>query len=257
MRAYRQGGPSTLHSPAGVLLKPEEICMRLPRPLRSDLSFSLALGALVGSALVLSGNIAPARAAEATVTAPAPAYDPPAKGRQIAILAGGCFWGVEGVFDHVKGISAVTSGYAGSKVARPGYEQVSTGTTGAAESVRIVFDPSVISYGQILRIFFSVAHDPTQLNRQGPDHGTQYRSAVFPMNGIQAEVARRYIAQLGKAGVYGRPIVTRLEGRTTFYPAEAYHQEFMRKNPGHPYIVQWDAPKVAALKARFGSFYKG
>lgn len=174
------------------------------------------------------------------------------KGRQVAVFAGGCFWGLEAVFEGVKGVKSVTSGYAGGTAATATYAQVSTETTRHAEAVKIVYDPAIVSYGTLLRIFFSVAHDPTQLNRQGPDTGPSYRSAIFAQSPDQARVARAYVAQLGKSGAYRRPIVTRLEsGR--FYPAEAHHQDFARRNPSHPYIVRWDKPKVAAFRTAFAS----
>jgi peptide-methionine (S)-S-oxide reductase len=188
---------------------------------------------------------------------PPPAVDEPAKGnREVAVLAGGCFWGVEAVYEHVKGVSNVTSGFAGERAAGANYENVSTGTTGNAEAVRIVFDPTKVSYAELLRIFFSVAHDPTEVNRQGPDVGTQYRSAIFPQSAAQARVAKAYIAQLQKAHMFKQPIATRIEnGR--FVAAEAYHQDFMRKNPAHPYIVINDRPKLAALRKQFPSNWKG
>jgi peptide-methionine (S)-S-oxide reductase len=182
----------------------------------------------------------------------------PAKaGLQSAVLSGGCFWGVEAVFEHVKGVENVVSGYAGGKLANPGYEEVSSGNTGHAESVRITFDPRQVSYGQLLKVFFSVAHDPTQLNRQGPDHGTQYRSAIFYSTPEQQRVASAYIAQMQAAGTFGKaPIVTQLAPLAKFWPAEAYHQDFARLNPTHPYIVVHDAPKVARLKERYPAMYR-
>jgi peptide-methionine (S)-S-oxide reductase len=200
--------------------------------------------ALVGAAVLL----APASGAERAVPLPAPALDAkPGKGEQVAIFAGGCFWGMEAVFQSVKGVHSVTNGYAGGTRATATYEQVSTEQTGHAEAVRIVYDPRKVSYGTLLRIYFSVAHDPTQLNRQGPDRGPSYRSAIFPQNGEQQRVAAAYIAQLGKAKAFPRPIVTRLE-TGAFYPAENYHQDFFWRNPTHPYIVRWDKPKVAAFR---------
>lgn len=196
--------------------------------------------------------IAPAKAEKAVAIPPSTTDVASAPGDQVAILAGGCFWGVEAVFEQVKGVSAVTSGYAGGTKATATYNQVSTERTGHAEAVRIVYDPRVVSYATLLRIYFAVAHDPTQLNRQGPDTGPSYRSAVFPQNPGQARVAQAYIDQLGKAGVYGRPIVTRIE-TGAFYPAEAEHQDFARRNPNNGYIVRWDKPKVAALRAAFPS----
>lgn len=191
--------------------------------------------------------------AERAVIIPAPAVDQAkASGSATAVLAGGCFWGVEAVFEAVKGVRSVTSGYAGGTAATATYDQVTTETTGHAEAVRIVYDPAQISYGKLLQIYFSAAHDPTQLNRQGPDEGPSYRSAIFPQTPEQTKIARAYIAQLGKAGSYKRPIVTRVESGS-FYPAEAYHQDFMRRNPRHPYITRWDVPKLAAFKAAFPS----
>ena len=177
-------------------------------------------------------------------------------GQATAVLAGGCFWGIEAVFEHVKGVKDVVSGYAGGTAKNPSYEDVSSGETGHAESVRITYDPAQISYGELLRIFFSVAHDPTQLNRQGPDSGTQYRSAVFYSDEEQARVARAYIAQLTKEKVYPRPIVTEVTPLKAFYPAEAYHQDYMEHHPNQPYIVYNDRPKVEHLKRQFPQIYR-
>jgi peptide-methionine (S)-S-oxide reductase len=199
-------------------------------------------------------------AAESAVTLPPPAIDMPAasaKGPQTAVFAGGCFWGVEGVFRHVKGVTSAVSGYAGGTTKDPGYEMVSTGTTGHAESVKVTYDPSKVTYGKLLEVFFSVAHDPTQLNRQGPDHGTQYRSAIFTTNDEQKRVAQAYVAQLDKAKVFPRPIVTEIVPLPAFYPAEAYHQNFLALNPTYPYIVYNDLPKIANLKTQFPSIYTG
>jgi peptide-methionine (S)-S-oxide reductase len=190
-------------------------------------------------------------AAERAVSIPAPARDiTGATGGQVAVLAGGCFWGMEAVFEHVKGVRSVTAGYTGGTRATATYDQVSTETTGHAESIRIVYDPARVSYGTLLRVYFSVAHDPTELNYQGPDHGTSYRSAIFPQNEAQRQVAAAYIAQLGRARVFPAPIVTRIE-TGQFFPAEEYHQHFYDRNPDHPYIVHWDKPKVAAFRAAF------
>ncbi|PJI88923.1 peptide-methionine (S)-S-oxide reductase [Sphingomonas koreensis] len=195
----------------------------------------------------------PSAKAEKAVAIPPSTIDvAPAAGDQVAVLAGGCFWGVEAVFEQVKGVRAVTSGYAGGTKATATYQQVSTERTGHAEAVRIVYDPRRVSYATLLRIYFAVAHDPTQLNRQGPDTGPSYRSAIFPQNPGQVRVARAYIDQLGKAGIYGKPIVTTVE-QGQFYLAEAQHQDFARRNPNHPYIVRWDKPKVAAFRAAFPS----
>jgi peptide-methionine (S)-S-oxide reductase len=199
----------------------------------------------------------PARAAEQAVVIPPPALDETgAKGRETALLAGGCFWGVQGVFQHVKGVENAVSGYVGGEADTATYEQVSSGTTGHAETVAVTFDPAVVSYGEILQIYFSVAHDPTTLNRQGPDHGTQYRSAIFPTSGEQKTIAEKYIAQLDAAGVYGAQIVTQIGGTETFYPAEAYHQDFLFQNPSYPYIVVNDQPKIDNLKAVFPAAYR-
>ncbi len=169
---------------------------------------------------------------------------------QVAVLAGGCFWGMEAVFEHVKGVKTVTAGYAGGTHDTATYDQVSSETTGHAEAIRIVFDPAQISYATLLRVYFSIAHNPTELNRQGPDSGTSYRSAIFPQSPAQRAVAAAYIAQLGQAHAFPAPIVTKLE-TGSFFPAEAYHQNFYDRNPNHPYIVHWDKPKVAAFKAGF------
>jgi len=189
--------------------------------------------------------------AERAVPIPAAQLDVPrGAGSQVAVFAGGCFWGLEAVFEQVRGVRSVQSGYAGGAAATATYDQVSTERTGHAEAVRIVYDPAQVSYATLLRVFFSVAHDPTQLNRQTPDIGPSYRSAIFPQTPQQRIVAQRYLAQLGAAKSYPRPIATRIEGGA-FYPAEAYHQDFWRRNPTHPYIVRWDKPKVAAFKAGF------
>ncbi len=210
---------------------------------------------LLSLALIAAACGAPGHAEKAVRIAP-PAVDvpaakgPAAKNLASAIFAGGCFWGVEAVFERVKGVRSVTSGYAGGTAQTASYDLVSSERTNHAEAVRIVYDPAIISYGKLLQIYFSVAHDPTQLNRQGPDSGKSYRSALFPQTPEQTKVARAYIAQLTAAKSYPRPIVTRIESGT-FYAAEAYHQDFMRRNPSHPYILRWDVPKVAAAKAAF------
>ncbi len=190
---------------------------------------------------------------------PDPTVDTPlAAGKlETAVLAGGCFWGVEGVFESLKGVSAVVSGYAGGNADTAHYEIVSTGKTGHAESVQITYDPSKISYGQLLKVYFSVAHDPTELNRQGPDWGTQYRSEIFYVNEEQKKVAEAYIAQLNQSKVYRHPIVTKLEPLQKFYPAEEHHQHFMARNPTYPYIVYNDAPKVRKLYKDFPEMVKG
>lgn len=199
--------------------------------------------------------IGEAEAAEGLrIAAPAAPITEP-KTTQTAVFAGGCFWGVEGVFEHVKGVISVESGYAGGTASKASYDQVSTGTTGNAESVRIRYNPAIVSYNALLQIFFSVAHDPTQLNRQGPDTGSQYRTAIFPANAAQRAAAKAYIAQLDKAGYWKKKIVTKIEGYS-FVAAEAHHQNFMKNNPTNGYIVQFDAPKVANLKRLFPTRYK-
>lgn len=197
-------------------------------------------------------------AAEQAVQAPAPAIDAAATRKwETAVFAGGCYWGVEGVFSHVKGVHLAVSGFAGGpKGRRVDYERVSEGDTGFAESVRVTYDPKVVSYGDLLRIFFSVIADPTTLNYQGPDHGTQYRSALFPLNAEQERAARAYLAQLDKSGLWSAPVVTRVERFTGFQDADDYHQNFLTKNPRHPYIARWDMPKVAALRAMFPALYQ-
>ncbi len=177
--------------------------------------------------------------------------------QQTAVIAGGCFWGIQAVFQHVKGVVSATSGYAGGSVKNPDYEMVSTGETGHAESVQIVYDPSQITYGELLRVFFSVAHDPTELNRQGPDEGTQYRSSIFYVNNEQKRIAEAYIAQLDQAKVFSRPIVTKVVPLQAFYPAEAYHQNYATLHPNQPYILFNDAPKVEHLKQQFPQIYTG
>jgi len=204
----------------------------------------------------------PTSQAEDARALPAPVVDeqaepPTTRGTtEVAILAGGCFWGVQGVFQHVTGVKQAISGYAGGAKDTAEYETVSTGTTGHAESVKITFDPSKISYGRLLQIYFSVAHDPTELNRQGPDTGTQYRSAIFPTSAEQARVAKAYIAQLNQAHVFDAAIVTRIEPDKNFYPAEAYHQDFLTRNPRYPYIVINDLPKIANLQRLLPEFYQ-
>lgn len=179
----------------------------------------------------------------------------PSATEDTAVFAGGCFWGVEAVFEHVKGVRDVVSGYSGGATTMPSYDDVSSGTTGHAEAVRVVYDPSQVSYGQLLQVFFSVAHDPTQLNRQGPDHGTQYRSAIFYRNDAQKKGAESYVAQLTKAKAFPRPIVTQIAPLTRFNLAEQYHQDYMVHHPNQPYIVINDAPKVANLKREFPELY--
>jgi peptide-methionine (S)-S-oxide reductase len=212
---------------------------------------------LLAGSLVLSACAGPAVAAEEPVDAPAATRIAKEKpGLKTAIFAGGCFWGVEGVFSHVKGVTSAVSGFHGGTAATAKYDTIVAGGTSHAESVKITYDPAVVRYDQLLRIFFSVVADPTLKNRQGPDVGTHYRSAIVPMNAEQAAVAKAYLALLGKSGLWSKPIVTRIETYRAFYPAEGYHQDFMANNPRHGYIVRWDAPKVAALKTMFPTLYR-
>jgi peptide-methionine (S)-S-oxide reductase len=214
----------------------------------------------LGSALLLIGASVACNTATASATnIPDPVLDAPlasAKGEQTAVLAGGCFWGVEAVFEHVKGVIDVKSGYSGGAADSAQYRKVSTGETGHAESVRITYDPSQISYGQLLKVFFSVAHDPTELNRQGPDRGTQYRSAIFYSNEEQNRIAQAYIDQLNKAKVFARPIVTQVGALESFHEAEAYHQDYLAHHPDEPYIVINDLPKVENLRKQLPTLYK-
>ena len=210
------------------------------------------------AAIVLLSAVQACGVASGSPAMPAPALDIAAssvKAPQTAVFAGGCFWGVEAVYRHVKGVKSAVSGYAGGSATTASYMVVSTGTTGHAESVQVTYDPAQVSYGELLRIFFSVAHDPTQLNRQGPDHGTQYRSAIFVSNDDQKRVAQAYIEQLGQAKVFDRPIVTEVTVLPAFYPAEAYHQNYLALHTTEPYIVFNDLPKIAALKQQFPDRY--
>ena len=197
-------------------------------------------------------------AADGARALPLPAADlPPGPATSaVVVLAGGCFWGVQGVFQHVNGVTNAVSGYAGGDKKTADYEIVSTGTTRHAESVQVTYDPRQISYGRLLQIFFSVAHDPTELNRQGPDTGTQYRSAIFPLSDEQAEVAKAYIAQLDQTHAFKKAIVTKIEPGRTFYPAEGYHQDFLVRNPTYPYIVINDLPKIEDLKRILPEVYR-
>jgi peptide-methionine (S)-S-oxide reductase len=207
---------------------------------------------------VLAVTVACQAGGGATAAVPAPAVDETkaaAKGKATAVVAGGCFWGIQAVFSHVKGVRSATSGYSGGKVDHPDYEMVSSGRTGHAESVEIVYDPSQVTYGELLRVFFSVALDPTELNRQGPDTGTQYRSVIFYGNEEQKKIAEAYIAQLDQAKVFSRPIVTQVVALEKFYPAEGYHQNYFEQHPNDPYIMYNDAPKVANLKKEFPEMY--
>jgi peptide-methionine (S)-S-oxide reductase len=209
-----------------------------------------ALAAVLAVAAVTCG-------AEAPVVLPAPAVDNPKTGgaTQTAVLAGGCFWGVQGVFEHVRGVQRVLAGYSGGSRASAQYETVSSGGTGHAESVQVTFDPQQVSYGELLQIYFSVAHDPTQLNRQGPDSGTQYRSAIFYTDASQEHIASSYIAQLDKAASFPRRLVTQVTALNGFYPAEDYHQDYLTLHPSQPYIAYNDIPKVENLKKLFADNY--
>jgi peptide-methionine (S)-S-oxide reductase len=230
-----------------------ELSMHLSRH-RSIFS-PLALAAVFALAAAACDRIAPA--AEPATLVPPPTVDAPASGTgtETAVLAGGCFWGVQGVFQHVKGVKSAISGYTGGSAGDAHYEDVGSGSTGHAESVQVTFDPKVVSYGELLRIYFSVAHDPTEKNRQGPDVGTQYRSAIFPRDDAQRKIAQQYIAELDAAHVFAHPIATTIEPGKTFYRAEDYHQDFLVHNPTYPYIVYNDLPKVENLKRLFADRY--
>jgi peptide-methionine (S)-S-oxide reductase len=207
---------------------------------------------------VLAGTLACRAGSGASAAVPSPAVDEvkaTAKGKETAVVAGGCFWGIQAVFQHVKGVQSATSGYSGGTVKNPDYEMVSSGETGHAESVKVVYDPSQVTYGELLRVFFSVALDPTELNRQGPDTGTQYRSVIFYGNDEQKRIAEAYIAQLDQAKVYPRKIVTQVVPLQAFYEAEDYHQNYATIHPSDPYIVFNDAPKVANLRKEFPELY--
>lgn len=226
---------------------------RLTRPPRS----AVIVAALLAAAAV--GLIGPRSSAETARAVPPPAVDQTPAGAgtsETAVLAGGCFWGVQGVFQHVRGVTRAVSGYAGGDSRTAHYETVGSGVTGHAESVQITFDPAKITYGRVLQIYFSVAHDPTELNRQGPDVGTQYRSAIFPANPEQARIAKAYIAQLDQAHVFNAPIVTRIEPGRAFYAAEDYHQDYLTRHPSQPYIVYNDLPKIDELKRLFPDAYR-
>jgi peptide-methionine (S)-S-oxide reductase len=224
----------------------------MPDQLRDRVAMTLCAGLL--------GIVQACGAASSAISLPPPAMDIPAasvKGPQTAVFAGGCFWGVEAVYRHVKGVSSAVSGYAGGTAKTADYETVSTGMTRHAESVQVTYDPAQVSYGELLRIFFSVVHDPTQLDRQGPDVGTQYRSVVFVTSEEQTRVAQAYIAQLDQAKVFADPIVTQVAALPAFYPAEAYHQNYLALHPNQPYIVFHDMPKLAALRQQFPDRYVG
>jgi peptide-methionine (S)-S-oxide reductase len=215
------------------------------------------LGAFALTALVIAITAVRAGAAEEAVVIPPPSNDEKASAQsEKAVFAGGCFWGVQGVFQHVKGVTNAVSGYSGGAKDTATYETVSGGKTGHAEAVEITYNPSEVTYGQLLQIFFSVAHNPTQLNYQGPDHGTQYRSAIFTLNADQKKIADAYVAELDKAKAFPEKIVTTTTGLDAFYPAEAYHQDFLTLNPDYPYIVYNDLPKIDNLKALFPTAYR-
>ena len=221
--------------------------------------WSYRADALVLCTMLLLGVLMSFKSAGAAVVVPNPTVDAPldkAKGEQTAILAGGCFWGIQAVFQHVRGVTSATSGYSGGSANTAEYETVSTGSTGHAESVKITYDPSLVSYGQILQVFFSVAHDPTELNRQGPDTGSQYRSVIFFASEEQRKIAQAYIAQLEKAKVFARPIVTQVAPLKAFYAAEGYHQNYATLHPDNLYIAINDAPKVDHLRQQFPDLYK-
>ena len=224
--------------------------------MRSSTRFAFILFASLLGATACNAKASPGMPA----AFPAPVLDAPraaTAGQQTAVLSGGCFWGIQAVFQHVKGVIKATSGYSGGSAKTAEYEIVSTGETGHAESVQIVYDPSQISYGELLRVFFSVAHDPTQLNRQGPDEGTQYRSSIFYSDDEQKRIAEAYVSQLDNAKVFSRPIVTQVVALQAFYPAEAYHQNYAALHPNQPYIMFNDAPKVEHLRQQFPDLYTG
>jgi len=229
------------------------------RPLIAGISAGLLLLAAAGTMATRSPAVAPAPRVDPgpIVRVPAPASDPAETGRTAtAVFAGGCFWGVQGVFQHVDGVASAISGYSGGNAQSADYEAVGSGGTGHAESVKVTYDPAQVSYGTLLRIFFAVVADPTTLNRQGPDRGTQYRTAIFPTTPQQKAVAQAYIAQLGAAKLWKAPIVTRVERYRGFYPAERYHQDFLVRKPDYPYIVYNDLPKVEALRIAFPNLWR-
>jgi len=214
------------------------------------------LTALMAVGVLTASCQQPAQAEGAVATPAAAVQANEASGKKVAVFAGGCFWGIEAVFSHLKGVSSVVSGYHGGAKNTAIYDVVGSGRTGHAEAVRVIYDPAKIRYDQLLRVFFAVGANPTELNFQGPDHGTQYRNALVPMDKEQARVAAAYLGQLKKSGLWKQPIVTAVEPYKAFYPAEAYHQDFADRNPDHGYIRRWDAPKVAALKKLFPDLYK-
>jgi peptide-methionine (S)-S-oxide reductase len=220
----------------------------------THLPMLFAAAALAGVALYSARSTA--ESAHLTPVAAVDEQPASASGKETIVLAGGCFWGVQGVFQHVKGVVNAVSGYAGGEKSAAEYETVSTGTTGHAESVRVTYDPSQITLGQLLRVYFSVAHDPTELNHQGPDTGTQYRSAIFPQNAEQARIAKAYIGQINQARVYGAALVTKIEPGREFFPAEGYHQDYLTLHPNQPYIVYNDLQKITALKTTLPDLYR-
>ena len=226
---------------------------------RAILAAGLAVVGLAAAVFLVRNPVMPSARGTTSSAIPAPTVDEPATGRphpETAVLAGGCFWGVQGVFQHVKGVAAAESGYAGGGATTADYETVSTGSTGHAESVRLTYDPAQVTYGKLLQIFFAVVEDPTELNRQGPDVGTQYRSVIFAQDETQRNIADAYIAQLNQAGAFPAPIVTNVSPKTQFFPAEAYHQDFLNLHPDNPYIAEYDLPKLDALKSTFPDLYR-
>jgi peptide-methionine (S)-S-oxide reductase len=239
-------------------MSPSKFTRILPLVRRlSTVSLAVAAIAYIASQMTLPGTAADTSQSTAAAF-PNPTADiaTSTATEQTAVFAGGCFWGMEGVFEHLKGVSDVTTGYSGGSAVTAHYEEVSSGETGHAESVQITYNPAQISYGQLLKIYFAVAHDPTELNRQGPDSGTQYRSAIFFVNDQQKQVAQAYIDQLNQSHVFREPIVTQLVPFNRFYAAEDYHQNFIDRNPANPYIVINDLPKVAQLQSQFPDLYK-
>ncbi|MDT5021070.1 MAG: peptide-methionine (S)-S-oxide reductase [Mycobacterium sp.] len=219
----------------------------------------LAVIGIAAAAFLVRSPALPSASGSTASAIPAPTIDEPASGRpksETAVLAGGCFWGVQGVFQHVKGVSSAQSGYAGGDAASADYETVSTGTTKHAESVRVTYDPTQVTYGQLLRVFFGVVQDPTELDYQGPDIGPQYRSVVFAQDDTQQKIANAYIAQLNQAGAFRAPIVTAVSPGASFFPAEAYHQDYLNQHPNNAYIVANDLPKLGALKSDFPDLYR-
>ena len=228
-------------------------------PKTGGLAVLTALLAMAVALFVLPDSVGRSPRASASTMVPAPIVDEPAGSpgaSETAVLAGGCFWGVQGVFQHVKGVSSAVSGYAGGEASTAQYETVGTGSTGHAESVRITYDPGQVTFGQLLRVFFTVVHDPTELNRQGPDVGEQYRSAIFPQNDVQKNVADAYITQINEAQVFDTPIVTRTDRDSGFFPAEDYHQDYLALHPTVPYITANDMPKLDDLRQTFPELYR-